>query len=377
MPLPQPLPLASWPNAAGNEARAPRRGPAARRLGRAMLALGSGLALLGAAPAAFADTVTRYSFSGELSPQGWPWLRGGVLTGTADWNPTSQQWTYWDLNVENPYYQQGSDDRSALLARLSSNALNPSTFGFDQSNGGMELGSNRYQARSADAFCFQSSLGGGAGLSGQYMQGRGGVCDGTNGLVQTSSDPTARFLEVLQYFDMPAGTDETTGDSYWLRVRHHARLQFTEDATTGLFSFANSGSDPNSEAGNGISFQFQGVKQSFASPVGCSGIPPEPEPYGAPEPSPELGQGNGACPFALADSYEEYQDPTNVAFVPGSLRVTAVNRNQWVSPQAAQYADQAPAPLPLAGASVALAWSRRIRRRQVGRRPLQIVAKPL
>jgi hypothetical protein len=343
-----------------------------------MLALGSGLALLGAAPAAFADTVTRYSFSGELSPQGWPWLRGGVLTGTADWNPTSQQWTYWDLNVENPSYQQEGDDRSALLARLSSNALNPSTFGFDQSNGGMELGSNRYQARSADAFCFQSSLGGGAGLSGQYMQGRGGVCDGTNGLVQPSSDPTARFLEVLQYFDMPAGTDETTGDSYWLRVRHHARLQFTEDATTGLFSFANSGSDPNSEAGNGISFQFQGVKQSFASPVGCSGIPPEPEAYAGGANS-ELGQGNGACPFALADSYDETegQYPTTVGFVPHSLTVTNTETDTWEYPRQAQYADQAPAPLPLAGASVALAWSRRIRRRQVGRRPLQIVAKPL
>jgi len=281
--------------------------------------------------------------------------------------------------VANPSYQQGADERPAFLVRLSSNALEASGFTFDQSDGGLPLGFNRDQARSADAFCFQSPLAGGAGLSGSYLQGRGGVCDGTNGQVQASGDPAARFLAVLQYFDVPAGTDPNTGDTYWLRVRYHARLQFSEDPNTGLFSFANSGSDPNAEAGNGISFQFQGVKQSFASPVGCSGIPPEPEGYVASEPTPELGQGNGACPFALANSYdsENGQDPTNVAFVPHSLSVTAVNANQGVSFRAAQYADQAPAPLPLAGASVALAWSRRIRRRHGDRLPVQVGSKAL
>lgn len=312
------------------------------------MALGSGLALMAAAPAAFADSVTRYTFTGELSANGWPHLAGGVLTGTADWNPARQQWTYWDLNVANPSYGQANDQRPALLTRLSSNSLDLSQFVFEAADGGMTLGSNRDLSRSADAFCFQSSLGGGAGLSGQVIQGRGGVCDGTNAQVEASTDPQSRFLEVLQYFDVPAGAeDPDTGNPYWLRVRYHARLQFTQDPGTGLFSFAASGADPNAAAGNGISFQFNGFKQSFASPVACSGIPPEPNYYAAEQPNPDLGQGNSACPFALADSYDPSngQDPTIVAFQSSTLQVTSVS-TETVSAQQGRYADQAPSPLP-------------------------------
>lgn len=412
-------------SAASSSVLRSQRRPSMRQMRKALMpALLAPLVLAGPINPATA-AIMRYTFKGDFSKTetGFNWLSGAKLKGYMDWDIETSRFTDWSVRgyltpsqleeerTANPGKLTQSEIRSQFSENqriLASSDLTESKQSELQAQNDSLLNAYFNPARTRrlmdisssapGSYCFTSPLGlSPASEGGTYSQGPADTdtCNGTNGIYKEKlpvGTGTPRYFSVIQY-----SKDDFSG----MEANFAFRLAFLPTDTEGVQQVVGYSDKPNadglyeSQPWYGAGFRFGGSQAGLDvnGDARCSGSPATAE---------ELfntGQWvTAACPFApdrdglvagqtflssLELTAEKIKDPALKSKPPGfdddedecdeggeGGENGDKYKNSGSGGEGGEGGEsghnckaQTPAPLPIAGAGAAFAWSRRVRRR--------------
>lgn len=270
---------------------------------------------MAASPGLALDTYYSYQISGNFANNQGPNQKGRFV-GIAQWNTSTQRWFDWDFR----FYS-------------SSNSTTPI---------------QTMTASQTGAGCFASPVARGNAAAGTYAESAvaGNVCDGSN-TQSGGSLPPQSFLNIF-YYDPGTPYNWTQGSSNLSAPSSYFRIQFQANGPGGTVDAANlQAVAANAQSVGGLGWAAMSTDVTDGACSGNGNFPTV----------------SNNCPYAgNTQNYQGLSGITNLTVV------TIPGGNGGIPPDPAEpfvpaVEEEVPAPLPLLGASAALAWSRRLRRR--------------